>query len=131
MSFFDFGQAAREKPRVPSNPFAKQFESPSNPFARQVESVPQASDAFPKFAVPTPKKVTFMQPISTSRRQDKAEPDGPITEDNIEDHIRRLDEGIRALESWAKAQQRLLEGLQEEAVASGSAIADFLAKIAT
>jgi hypothetical protein len=131
MSFFDFAQATREKPKVPANPFAKQLEPPSNPFARQADSAPQSSDTFPKFALPTPKKVTFLQPISTPRRQDTAEPDGPITEDTIEDHIRRLEEGIRSLESWAQAQRRLLEGIQEEVVASSSAIAEFLAKIAT
>jgi hypothetical protein len=94
MTFFDFAQASREKPRAQANPFAKQLESPGNLFARQAESAPQASDTFPKFALPTPKKVTFMQPISTPRRQDKGEADGPITGDNIEDHIRRLEEGI-------------------------------------
>jgi hypothetical protein len=131
MSFFDFGQAAREKSHVPANPFAKQLESSSNPFARQAESTHPAPEAFPKFSLPTPRKVTFVQPISTPRRQDKAEPDGTITEDNIEDHIRSLEEGIRALESWAQTQRRVLEGIQEETVASSRAITDFLAKIAT
>jgi hypothetical protein len=81
---------------------------------------PPLGEPFAKVHIPTIKKA--VQPQSTST-------ESSITEDNIEAHVRKLEEGYGAIQSWAQMQTTVLEKLKEDVDECAQRITAFLAEV--
>jgi hypothetical protein len=126
MSFFDFAQSVREKPRTSANPFFKHFDVsdtqppqpppvlPTVPFS----SIPITDDSNIE-SLPIPSIPLLKKPIRPSLEQ-------LTTEGNIEEQIRQLEEGFSAIQNWAHTQTATLEALKTQVDEAGESIASFL-----
>jgi hypothetical protein len=131
-SFFDFANAARDKSRLTTNPFAKQMD-----FAPQTSGIPiPAADPnpapepaenppFAQFAIQPAKKVTFA-PLEVHPAQTTADVTDLITEENIEQEIKKLYEGFQVLQNWAASETAVLENLKNELSAVEAEVSTFV-----
>jgi hypothetical protein len=119
-SFFDFANAAREKSRLTTNPFTKQIDfapQAAGPSIRLADPNPPMDapekPPFTQFTSQHSKKVTFALPDARPAANSADHPE-VITEENIEQEIKKLYEGFQTLQNWASSEAITLEKLKDE-----------------